>query len=67
MPENEPFKEDISRVRSEEEIEGLLRCVRCDHIERLHSEAEDEETGDTVDCHMPGCSCNGFVSPYGIA
>lgn len=67
MIENEPFKEDVLRVRAEEELEGLLRCVRCDHIERLHSESEDEQAGDTVACHVPGCACDGFVSPYGIA
>ncbi|HEX8071972.1 MAG TPA: HaeIII family restriction endonuclease [Pyrinomonadaceae bacterium] len=67
VPKHEPYREDLSRVRSEEEAEGLLRCVRCDHIERMHSEAEDEEDGDTVYCHVPGCYCDGFVSPYGIA
>jgi hypothetical protein len=61
MPENDS-DDDEPRVRSQEEIDGLLPCVRCGHIERRHSEqTEDEEDG--VFCHVPGCPCDGWESP----
>ena len=67
MPEDEPFEADMSRVRSEEEERsGLLPCLRCGHIEQLHTEGGGEEEGD-VYCHAPDCSCAGFVSEFGIA
>ena len=64
MPDSEPIEEDKPRVRSAEELEGLLRCIRCGHIERLHSE-EDSGEADAVNCHIAGCACDGFVSPVG--
>ncbi len=66
MPEDESFEADITRVRSAEELGGLLPCLRCGHIEQLHTEGGGEEEG-AVYCHVPDCTCSGFVSEFGIA
>lgn len=65
MPEEETC-EAAPHIRSEDEINGRLPCVRCDHEECCHEEDLDEEDG-AIYCHVRGCNCDGFVSPYGIA
>jgi phosphatidylserine decarboxylase len=66
MSDNESFMPDRGRVRSQAEIDGELLCVRCRHIERLHTEAEGEEEG-SLYCHAEDCDCPWFVSEFGIS
>ncbi len=66
MPEDESFEGDVTRIRSEEELIGSLLCLRCGHIERLHSEGGGDEEGELY-CHVPDCSCAWFVSEFGMA
>ena len=51
--------------RSPWEEGGYLRCERCTHVERSHSELDPDEP-DAVNCHEPGCSCDGFVPPFNL-